>query len=170
MVAVLKENFLWFLLLPLTDSQVWRSQNYCSDSFAGISGSNNQHNYYTDICYSIVHAYHLDSNLLFSTILIGDETNFFTILSVYACVISIFLPPPVQSMVFITILLFTVTYIFAIAGVIFFESYTRSNRQDLVFHQSFRLIASRMKLSPCHPVTLWFCCIPYFVVALSSVY
>ena len=44
----------------------------------------------------------------------------------------------VQSMVFITVLLFTVTYIFAIAGVIFFESYSRSDRQDLVFHQSFR--------------------------------
>ena len=49
-------------------------------------------------------------------------------------------------MVFITILLFTVTYIFAIGGVIFFESYTRSDRQDLVFHQSFRFIANRIKL------------------------
>ena len=61
-----------------------------------------------------------------------------------ACVVKnyylklLFHPFLIQSMVFITILLFTVTYIFAIAGVIFFESYTRSNRQDLVFHQSFR--------------------------------
>ncbi len=57
-----------------------------------------------------------------------------------------FLLSPVQSMVFITLLLFTVTYIFAIAGVIFFESYTRSNRQDLEFHQSFRFTASRVTL------------------------
>ena len=84
--------------------------------------------------------------------------------SIYARVINnLLLPSPVQSMVFITILLFTVTYIFAIAGVIFFESYTRSNRQDLEFHQSFRFIY--IVGENCHSVVL-----STFVMALSSVY
>lgn len=41
-------------------------------------------------------------------------------------------------MVFITILLFTVAYIFAIVGVIFFDSYTSSSREDLLYRHSFR--------------------------------
>ena len=43
-----------------------------------------------------------------------------------------------QSLVFITILLFTVAYIFAIVGVIFFDSYTSSSREDLLYRHSFR--------------------------------
>ena len=44
-------------------------------------------------------------------------------------------------MVFITILLGIVAYIFAIVGVIFFESYTLSGRDDLLFPQSFRSVS-----------------------------
>lgn len=46
--------------------------------------------------------------------------------------------PPYQSMVFITILLFAVAYIFAIVGVVFFESYSIPDRPDLNYHHSFR--------------------------------
>lgn len=41
-------------------------------------------------------------------------------------------------MVFITILLFAVAYIFAIVGVVFFESYSIPDRPDLSYHHSFR--------------------------------
>ena len=42
-------------------------------------------------------------------------------------------------MVFIAILLFAVAYVFAIVGVVFFESYSISTeRDDLVYHRSFR--------------------------------
>ncbi len=45
---------------------------------------------------------------------------------------------PVQSMVFITVLLCIVAYIFAVVGVIFFDSYSSSEREDLLYTQSFR--------------------------------
>ena len=41
------------LPLSLIDSQIWRPENYCSNSPAGISGSDNKHNYiilYTRLC------------------------------------------------------------------------------------------------------------------------
>ena len=47
---------------------------------------------------------------------------------------------PSQSMVFITILLFAVAYIFAIVGVVFFESYSIPDRPDLSYHHSFRWV------------------------------
>jgi cation channel sperm-associated protein 2 len=43
----------------------------------------------------------------------------------------------IKSMVFITILLFAVAYIFAIVGVVFFESYSIPDRPDLNYHHSF---------------------------------
>ena len=51
-------------------------------------------------------------------------------------------------MVFITILLFTVAYIFAVIGVIFFESYTSSDRTDLIYKKSFRLVLI-LQIYPC---------------------
>ncbi len=41
-------------------------------------------------------------------------------------------------MVFITVLLCIVAYIFAVVGVTLFESYSSSDRQDLNYPQSFR--------------------------------
>ena len=41
-------------------------------------------------------------------------------------------------MVFITILLFAVAYIFAIVGVVYFESFSIPDRPDLSYHHSFR--------------------------------
>ncbi|CAH1795210.1 unnamed protein product, partial [Owenia fusiformis] len=45
-----------------------------------------------------------------------------------------------QAMASITILLLTFAYIFAIGGVIFFDQYTHSNRDDLEYKQSFSTI------------------------------
>ena len=52
-----------------------------------------------------------------------------------------FIAHATQSMVFITILLFAVAYIFAIVGVVFFESYSIPDRPDLSYHHSFRYCA-----------------------------
>ena len=121
MVAVSQQNSLSVcrslsLALFLIGSQIWRPENYCSNSPAGISGSDNK-----------------QLHVIYSVVCIGHLLDFMVMVMKIFILLS-----PVQSMVFITLLLFTVTYIFAIAGVIFFESYTRSNRQDLDFHQSFR--------------------------------
>ena len=59
----------------------------------------------------------------------------------FSC-IAVFLPRHSQSMVFITILLFAVAYIFAIVGVVFFESYAIPDRPDLTYHHSFRYCCS----------------------------
>ena len=45
-----------------------------------------------------------------------------------------------QSVVFIILLLLLVSYVYAIMGVIIFQSYTASTRQDLLFHGCFRCI------------------------------
>ncbi|XP_014667579.1 PREDICTED: cation channel sperm-associated protein 2-like isoform X2 [Priapulus caudatus] len=42
-----------------------------------------------------------------------------------------------KEMVFITLLLFTFAYIFAIAGIIFFDDFTNSKRTDLIYKDSF---------------------------------
>ncbi|XP_033108654.1 cation channel sperm-associated protein 2-like [Anneissia japonica] len=42
-----------------------------------------------------------------------------------------------NAMTFIMLLLFTFAYIFAIAGVIFFDNYSRSDREDLIYKNSF---------------------------------
>ncbi|XP_015199002.1 cation channel sperm-associated protein 2 isoform X5 [Lepisosteus oculatus] len=46
------------------------------------------------------------------------------------------------AMTFIFLLLLVFAYIFAVAGVIFFQSYTRSDRPDLVYNQNFKDIPS----------------------------
>ena len=50
-------------------------------------------------------------------------------------------PPHPQAMTFIMLLLLLFAYIFAIAGVIFFDTYTRSDREDLEYKDSFRLMS-----------------------------
>ncbi|XP_015198997.1 cation channel sperm-associated protein 2 isoform X2 [Lepisosteus oculatus] len=47
-----------------------------------------------------------------------------------------------KAMTFIFLLLLVFAYIFAVAGVIFFQSYTRSDRPDLVYNQNFKDIPS----------------------------
>ncbi|XP_071964703.1 cation channel sperm-associated protein 2-like isoform X2 [Antedon mediterranea] len=49
-----------------------------------------------------------------------------------------------NAMTFIMLLLFTFAYIFAIAGVIFFDSYSRSDRKDLVYKDSFKNLGRAM--------------------------
>ena len=53
-------------------------------------------------------------------------------------------------MVFITILLFAVAYIFAIVGVVFFESYSIPDRPDLNYQHSFRSDSSCKRLKCCN--------------------
>ena len=53
-------------------------------------------------------------------------------------------------MVFITILLFAVAYIFAIVGVVFFESYSIPDRPDLNYQHSFRSDNSCKRLKCCN--------------------
>ncbi|XP_058851375.1 cation channel sperm-associated protein 2-like isoform X2 [Acipenser ruthenus] len=47
-----------------------------------------------------------------------------------------------KAMSFILLLLVVFTYIFAVAGVIFFQSYTRSDRPDLIYNKNFKDIPS----------------------------
>ncbi|XP_071794192.1 cation channel sperm-associated protein 2-like [Asterias amurensis] len=49
-----------------------------------------------------------------------------------------------KAMTFIMLLLLLFAYIFAIAGVIFFDNYTRSDRQDLLYKDSFSTITNAL--------------------------
>ncbi|PIK56711.1 putative cation channel sperm-associated protein 2-like [Apostichopus japonicus] len=49
-----------------------------------------------------------------------------------------------SAITFIMLLLFTFLYIFAITGIIFFDTYTRSERQDLKYKDSFRSLPRAM--------------------------
>ncbi|KAJ8029473.1 Cation channel sperm-associated protein 2 [Holothuria leucospilota] len=49
-----------------------------------------------------------------------------------------------NAITFIMLLLFTFLYIFAITGIIFFDNYTRSERQDLAYKNSFRNLPRAM--------------------------